>query len=200
MKNVGFSLVELLVVVAIIGALAAAGVVGYQNYARDAKIETGAYNMNTVFRYMLNVRQQLPLAGSLGDQCEIKVAGTCADVNTDRMEFLKAFRSKVTDEFGFENPIHPDCPITLMFYIANSSAAKAAPLVEGADGQLDRMDLDQNKPDGCVIQAASGSEPQYIEGAIYFRIVDQVAPELRYFQARMYMPCDSLETPGSLCQ
>ena len=69
----GFSLLELLVVVAIIGALAAAGVVGYQNYSRDAKIETGAYNMNTVFRYMLNVRQQLPLAGSLGDQCEIKV-------------------------------------------------------------------------------------------------------------------------------
>ena len=199
MKN-GFSLVELLVVVAIIGALAAAGVVGYQNYSRNAKIETGAYNMNAVFRYMLNVRQQLPLADSLEGLCEIKVAGNCADVTTSQKDFLKAFRTKVRDDFGFENPIHPDCPISMMFYIAATSSAKASSVVEGAGGQLDLMDLPDSKPDGCVIQAASGSEPEYIEGAIYFRLVDQSAPKLEYFQARMYMPCDSLKTPGSLCQ
>ena len=199
----GFSIIELLVVVAIIGALAAAGVVGYQNYSRNAKIETGAYNMNVVFRYMLNVRQQLPLAGSLEDNCEIKVGSpeVCADVNTPQSDFLKAFRKKVKEDFGFKNPIRPDCPISMMFYIASSSSAKAASAVEGVGGQLDQMDLPITKPDGCVIQSSTDSDPEYIEGAIYFRLVDKsLGPKLEYFQARMYMPCESLKTPDSLCQ
>ena len=195
----GFSLLELLVVVAIIGALAAAGVVGYQNYSRDAKIETGAYNMNTVFRYMLNVRQQLPLAGSLGDQCEIKVGSpiACADVNTLPNDFLEAFRTKVREEFGFENPIFPDCPIALMYY----TTATAASSVEGTGGQLDEMGLSPTKPAGCVIQPSTVTEPEYVEGAIYFKLLpNTLGPDLEYFEAQMFMPCDSLETPGSLCQ
>ena len=195
----GFSLLELLVVVAIIGALAAAGVVGYQNYSRTAKIETGAYNMNAVFRYMLNVRQQLPLAGSIGDKCEIKVGSpsSCADVNTLPNDFLSAFRTKVREDFGFENPIFPDCPITLMYY----TTATAASSVEGAGGQLAGMGLPDAKPVGCVIQPATATEPEYIEGAIYFKLLpNTLGPDLEYFEAQMFMPCDSLETPGSLCQ
>lgn len=44
----GFSLVELLVVVALIGVLAAAGVVGYQNYTQTAKENTLSLNNKVI--------------------------------------------------------------------------------------------------------------------------------------------------------
>ena len=49
-KSSGFSLIELLVVVAIIGILAAVGIVGYQGYIDAAKKESALANGNTVAR------------------------------------------------------------------------------------------------------------------------------------------------------
>lgn len=46
-KN-GFSLVELLVVVAIIGVLAGVGILGFQRYTETAKIKVALQNLNTV--------------------------------------------------------------------------------------------------------------------------------------------------------
>lgn len=188
----GFSLLELLVVVAVVGALATAGVVGYQNYSRDAKIEAGAYNMNSVFRFMLNVRQQLPLADSLDGKCEIRVGGECATIQTAPVDFLQAFREKVIEDYGFSNPIHPDCEVTMVTYASSTHPSTAAQ-------QIADMSLNSNLLNNCEIQTNLGVER--VEGAIYFSLQQAPAPKpLEYFEARMFMPCKSIAKVGTLCQ
>ena len=53
------SLIELLVVVAIIGILAAVGVVAYNGYTSAAKYAAAKSNFQLVYKYMINVNSEM---------------------------------------------------------------------------------------------------------------------------------------------
>jgi prepilin-type N-terminal cleavage/methylation domain-containing protein len=104
MHQKGFSLVELLVVVAIIGVLAAVGTVGYQSYTEAAKLKVFERNVETILK-SVDFEYTLVSNGLTSAMDEVNADGTKTGDKIDADSTCEQFVFSVKEHFKeFENP------------------------------------------------------------------------------------------------
>jgi type IV pilus assembly protein PilA len=159
----GFSLIELLVVVAIIGVLAAVGVVGYQGYIDSTKKSVTDANAKAVHQWLVNTKT-VRAAGIDTDPVACKSA-TLTSATT------AAAAVATTGCFGqlgaaggpfesFKNPYSTSrTGSTAIRAIASSTAIVG-------DGTADCTTLDASSENGDIIVRVSGAGASHID--VYF--------------------------------
>ena len=150
----GFSLIELLVVVAIIGVLAAVGVVGYQGYIDSTKKSVTDSNAKAVHQWLVNTKT-VRAAGIDTDPSECK-SGTLGSNSTSNAASAVASTGcfgKIATSGGpfesFKNPYETTRKGSNAIRAVDSSSS-----VTSASSTCDT--LDSNAKNGDIIIRVSG--------------------------------------------
>ena len=150
----GFSLIELLVVVAIIGVLAAVGVVGYQGYIDSTKKSVTDANAKAVHQWLINTKT-VRAAGIDVDPSECSESNMAGDTTAASAVADDACFDELGAEGGpfesFKNPYTTTRTGNAAIYGVNSTSAVAD------DGSTDCTDLDGDAENGDILVRVSGT-------------------------------------------
>ena len=149
----GFSLIELLVVVAIIGVLAAVGVVGYQGYIDSTKKSVTDANAKAVHQWLINTKT-VRAAGIDVDPSECSESNMAGDTSAASAVADDACFDELGADGGpfesFKNPYTTTRTGNTAIRGVDSTSAVT-------DGTTDCTDLDSDAENGDILIRVSGT-------------------------------------------